>query len=533
MSPKIKRRNTMKKLIPLLLALVMIVSVFAACGGNNPQQTSGDKPNQSNPQGTGTPTGGDGTGDSTGGTTDVETPKDLNIDLDALDYGNRKFFVYHWTTATPEFAVDEDKAEGDPIQEALYQRNLKLEEGLGIKLNFHDEAGNDNYQSKFVETLKTRIQDPETPVDLIAAYSRTAPHVMAAGLSIDLLAYDEDLDLTKVWWPALVRETHEIKGRLFYTSGDASTGLLTMIETLFMNKSVFASLGHDYEQFMKDVKNGNWTMEDLITFCTGVYQDLDDVSGESNGDMFGIIAENVGFGDGMWTAFGYKLFDISNEDDVVYTLSSDLTGENASSFVKLMTDFCNSADAHLQMEKQATTMTAAEKLAAFSAGKTLFMEMRMTTFDASSVDCDYTILPLPKGSDKQERYYTCVGNPYALFSICSSAVDKDLVAQTLQTWGYYGYTLTTPAVFEVTFKGKVAKDDYAIQMFDIIRENITFEIGRTFDRFTSTMLPNLVSRAWVNNNPWTSVLTATKKVVLNASMDAANAKIFAILDITE
>ena len=157
----------------------------------------------------------------------------------------------------------------------------------------------------------------------------------------------------------------------------------------------------------------------------------------------------------------------------------------------------------------------------------------MTTFDAASVDCDYTILPLPKGSDSQTRYYTCVGNPYALFSICSAAVDKDLVAQTLQTWGYYGYTLTTPAVFEVTFKGKVAKDDYAIQMFDIIRENITFEIGRTFDRFTTTMLPNLVSRAWVNNTPWTSVLTATKKVVLNASMDAANAKIFAILDITE
>jgi len=523
----------MKKLIPLLLALVMIVSVFAACGPKTPAQSTEKPDGSKGPQASGDKDPGKEPGDETDPVVPVDPTKQLNIDLDALDYGNREFYVYHWTTSNPEFDVDEEAAAGDPIQEALYQRNLKLEEGLGIKLNFHNEDGHDGKQENFVTKLTTRIQDPETPVDLIAAYSRTAPHVMAAGLSVDLLAYAEDLDLSKNWWPALVRETHEIKGRLFYTSGDASTGLLTMIETLFMNKGMFKSLGHDYDKFIKDVKKGDWTIDDLITYCTGVYQDLDDKAGESNGDMFGIIAENVGFGDGMWTAFGYKLFDISNDEDKVYTLSADLTGENAASFVKKLTEFSNTNDAHLQYEFADDVMSAADKLAAFSAGNTLFMEMRMVSFDASVVDCDYTILPLPKGSDTQERYYTCVGNPYNLYSICSAALDKDLVAQTLQTWGYFGYTLTTPAVFEVTFKGKVAKDDYAIEMFDLIRENITFEIGRTFDRYTGTMLPNVVSRAWVNNSSWSSVMSAGQQKILNMRMDSANKKLIELLSITE
>ena len=523
----------MKKLITLILAVIMIASLFAACNNNpNPPESTKKPAGSEQQKETGGATGGDGTGDATD-TPAKDPEKTLNVDLDALDYGNREFYIFHWKTGNPEFAANEEADEGDPINNALYMRNLRIEEGLGIKLNFHGENGGDTEQDAFRNKYETRINDPETPVDIIASYSRTAPYMLIGGHTVDLYGYSDDLDINKVWWPNNVRQEHEIKGRLFYTSGDASTGLLTMIETLFMNKGMFKSLGHDYDKFIKDVKKGDWTIDDLITYCTGVYQDLDDKAGESNGDMFGIIAENVGFGDGMWTAFGYKLFDISNDEDKVYTLSADLTGENAASFVKKLTEFSNTNDAHLQYEFADDVMSAADKLAAFSAGNTLFMEMRMVSFDASVVDCDYTILPLPKGSDTQERYYTCVGNPYNLYSICSAALDKDLVAQTLQTWGYYGYTLTTPAVFEVTFKGKVAKDDYAIEMFDLIRENITFEIGRTFDRYTGTMLPNVVSRAWVNNSSWSSVMSAGQQKILNMRMDSANKKLVELLSITE
>ena len=534
---KSRKEKNMKKLIPLLLALIMIVSALAACN-NTPAATSGQetpKPNASQ-------------NNQTNASTPAETDPDdllpdeekLNIDLEGLDYGNREFYIYHWDTDpagwsadTAEFEPAENAVEGDPINNALYLRNLYVEEGLGIKLNFHAETGHDTHQDAFVTKLKTRLNDPETPVDLIGAYSRCAPHILVAGLAVDLEAYAEDLDMSKTWWPSLVREEHEIRGRVFYVSGDASPGVLTQMESLFVNKDLLKSFGYDYDKFATDVLNGKWTHDDLIEMTKDRYQDIDGIAGKSNGDFFGITGENVCVGDAMWTAYGYRLLDKSSDEDQIYELSDDLLGENAANFVRKMTDWWATNDAHLQYEFAADVMNYQERGEHFGASKALFTTMRVGSFDSASMDIDYTILPFPKGNDSQERYYTCVRDPYTQYSICAMSLDKDLVAQALQAMGYYGYKHTTPAIFEVTFKGKVAKDDYAIKMFDLIRESITFDVGRTFDRITGTMLPNLVSRAWCYGQSWASAFSATKRKVYTTYIENTNKEILDMLEFLE
>ena len=194
----------MKKLLPLLLAIIMVVSVLAACN-DTPAQTSGapketqkKEESQINQTDSTTPA-------ETDPVDTVPEEEQLNIDIDALDYNNKDFYIYHWDTDpfedwssdSLEFEPDSQKDESDPINNALYLRNLYVEEALGIKLHFHAEPGHDHYQASFVETMLVRLQDPETPVDLIGAYSRAAPHVLLSGLAVDLEAYSDDLDLSK------------------------------------------------------------------------------------------------------------------------------------------------------------------------------------------------------------------------------------------------------------------------------------------------------------------------------------------------
>ena len=163
----------MKKIITLLLAIVMIVGCLVACNKtpetsqNGGKETPGETPAS-------TPGNGDPGNDDPGNSEDQTPPeKKLNLDLEELDYGGIDFNVYHWQTSNPEFGVVEDPEAPDeardPIDDALYKRNLYTEEGLGIKLNFHGEPGGDNQQTSFVSTLKNRIQNPDTPVDLIAS----------------------------------------------------------------------------------------------------------------------------------------------------------------------------------------------------------------------------------------------------------------------------------------------------------------------------------------------------------------------------
>ena len=225
----------MKKLLVILLAITMLAGIFTACN-DTPAATSGEKP-ASTTAANNTPKPTEGNSTTAGETEPVDTTpieEQLNFDLNGLDYSDREFFIYHWTTDNKEFDIS-DAAASDPIDDALYMRNLRVEEGLGIILNFHAEDGaNESTQNQFVSRLQNRLNDPETPVDLVASYSRTAPFVLVSGLLADLYAYEEYLDLDKAWWPNNVREEHEIRGRIYYTSGDISTGLLTMMEIFFM-----------------------------------------------------------------------------------------------------------------------------------------------------------------------------------------------------------------------------------------------------------------------------------------------------------
>ena len=522
----------MKKILVILLAITMLAGILTACN-DTPAATTGEKPASTTAENN-TPKPTEGNSTTAGETEPVDTTpieEQLNFDLNDLDYSDREFFIYHWKTDNKEFDISEAAAP-DPIDDALYMRNLRVEEGLGIILNFHAEDGaNESTQNQFVSRLQNRLNDPETPVDLVASYSRTAPFVLVSGLLSDLYAYEEYLDLDKAWWPNNVREEHEIRGRIYYTSGDISTGLLTMMEIFFMNKSVLSGLGHDYDSIMKEIKNGKWTIDRFIELTTGVYQDLDTVSGKSAGDMFGLVGNAVTASDSLWMGMGNCLVEASDDVNQLFVISEALGGETAINYINKISAWWSTNDVCISEMNGIPSMKISEIQNVFNGSRALFLSSRVGYFDASMCDVDYTVIPAPKADEAQEKYLTNVGNPYSLYGICSATTDGELAAQGLQALGYYAYNFTTPAVFEVTFKGKIARDDYAVEMFDIIRSGIVFDIGRTIDRITSSMLPDLLSGTVKTGASWSSSFSATKKKIVNSSFASLAAKINLIIDI--
>ncbi len=527
----------MKKFLALILAITMLAGTLMSCNNTPAATTGGEKPAESTKDPNSGNTDPTNTGDSTPAETDPidNTPVEerLNLDLEKLDYGNNDFYIYHWKTNNPEFNVDEAAVE-DPVNDALYMRNLRTEEGLGIKLHFHGEDGaSSSTQDQFVSKLQSRLNDPETPVDLIASYSRTAPFVLVSGLIADLYAYDDYLDLDKAWWPNNVREEHEVRGRIFYTSGDVSIGLLTMMEIFFMNKTMLQSLGHNYDTFMKEVKDGKWTIDRFMSLTAGVYQNLDSAPGKSAGDMFGLVGNAVTASDSLWMGMGNCLVETSEDVNQLFVISEALGGETAVQYIKMISEWWNTNDVCIDGMNDIPSLSIAEIQEVFNSSRALFLSSRVGYFDASICTVDYTIVPAPKADERQEKYLTNVGNPYSLYSICAASMDGDRAAQTLQTLSYYAYNYTTPAVFEVTFKGKVAKDDYSVEMFDYIRNGIVFDIGRTIDRITSTSLPDLLSGTVKTGSSWASKFSATKKKIIMGSFASLAAKINAVVDALE
>ena len=272
---------SMKKIIPLLLALVMVLCVFASCQKEpdaTPTTTPGDN----------TPTQGQPTVTESGSVTPPEDTKSEyeKIGIPTVDYNDSTIHIFHWNSEMNEFGMTAEETGADPIDNAIFDRNLKTEQLLGVELDFFESRGDGGAQEEFVLALARRISDPTTPVDIVATYPRTMGIAMLQGLMTDLNSY-EDLDLTKEWWPKNLQEEFDLNGRLYFVSGDVSTNLLHMMYATFFNRTQLEAFGTPVTSLINMVKEKEWTISKLYEITHGVYSDADNNGEPSEGDFYG------------------------------------------------------------------------------------------------------------------------------------------------------------------------------------------------------------------------------------------------------
>ena len=494
----------MKKIIALILAIITIAALFAACGdgGKTPTGSKATTPKQN----------------GAGGDDNVPEDQKINLDLDSIDYEGETVYMVHWDAGSGiynDFGIAAEEINNDAVNDALYKRNLYTEQALGITLDFYGITKS-NYVNvtNFITKLTTRKNDPMTPIDIIASQGRVMPYVILEGLLTDLNVYSDSLDLDKAWWPDNCQEACEIKDKLYFVSGDISGNLLRSMIVLYVNKTVLGSYGFDYDEFMTSILNYEWTFDDLIAMTENTYQNLDQDPEPSKDDKFGLVTLYY-LSDGLFEGIGYRYLVKSNKDNEIFRLSNQMATEAVDGYVQKLKDWKESKNFHMPYDESYF-------FDIFQNGNALFLlDYAWKGFELQKTDIVYTIIPCPALDVNQKEYYTVCGGGFTVYGICEASTDYDRAAQAIQVLGYYAYSTTTPALFEISFKGKFAKDDYSIQMFDIIRESLIFDVGKIYDSFIAevtsggeqmnNILPNIVSRAVRDDKVWASEFSPSGK----------------------
>ena len=99
---------------------------------------------------------------------------------------------------------------------------------------------------------------------------------------------------------------------------------------------------------------------------------------------------------------------------------------------------------------------------------------------AANGDLHYCIVPCPKYDVDQENYITVMGNPFTLYATFVKSENKEMASAFIECMASEGYRKVTPAVFELSLKTKYVNDPVSSEMYDIIRANITYDLGRIF-----------------------------------------------------
>ena len=492
-----------KKILLVLLALLLILPAAVSCADSNvPENTTAADVPQA----------------GTTGAEDVEVTTEplLNIP-DSVKFPDTDISILYWSDVErKEFEILEEN--GEKVNDALYRRNLRTEEGLGVKLVWTGTPGNYGNQSNFVDKAYAGANSSE-PYDIHCCYSLAASTLTTRGLTENLRNYEEYLDFTKPWWPATLIDAVSINGKIYFCSGDISSNMLYFMYGCFFNKELFTAVHNGEDLPYVAAENGEWTFDKLIELSQGVYEDVDGDNERSYGDRYGFMTIDLHF-DAFYAAAGLKTLERNEKGE--FAVSSDLSSDKTVQLLNKLTVFLSSSgDAFAK-----GTTSNYSSSSAFAKGLALFTVDRVYLPTFSSMkdsDVKYGILPVPKYDVDQEDYVTCMAFPYTIYSIASFSENKEAAAATIQTMAYHAYDLVTPALFYETMQLRYSNDSADSLMYDLIRKGVYIDIGRIF----STPLGDFTYSIWrgglkaMNVTAWSSSLNS-KINTLGARLKSLN-----------
>jgi maltose-binding protein MalE len=483
-------KHTTRIIIAILVLAMMLPMALACAETNGPEDTTAGSADTQAP--------------SLDATTEAEEtmfalsdiPEDLRFDGETIK------FLYWDDVENPEFFVEDQN--GEAVNDAIYNRNAKVEEQFGVTLEFTGTPGNFNNQSAFVNQAVNSTQAGADAHDFFCGYSMSGATLMCQGIAQDLTDYSI-IEFDKPWWPASLIGKATIKDGVYFASGDISTNFLYMMYLCVFNKDLFTDITQlENKALYEMVDNGEWTIDKFIELASGVYVDQNGDATANQGDRFGFVSHNIHF-DSFYTAA--NLFTVVPAEDGTIKLSEDLFSEKTQNLLTKMGAFLHeSGDCFFSSDQDI-----------FAAGEALFTINRaqITNKKLTATSFSYGILPVPKYDAEQEEYYTCMAFPFTTYVLSTASTHPEAAAATLELMAYQSYMQITPALFEEAMKLRYADQSDDSFMFDLIRETVVIDLGRLLTNRLDNLSYSLF-RGAMNNNQGSSW----------ASLEKANTKLF-------
>ncbi len=502
------KKNLMSRIVLIVLTLAMLVSVTACA-------PSDEDPASTTTAGT---TDAAPSGDSV--TTGPSTPDPLPDDV---KFDGKKMSILYWSDREhEEFFVE--NTSGDPVETAIFERNLNVEERLGIEIIWEPQDGDAGDNDRFNDRMKTTIDDNQDDEFVVfATYSLTAASAALNGYCTNLLSDPCDylkFDNSDYWPEALLNEV-KFGDNLFFCSGDISANALYMMYVCFVNTDLLDV--YDLQNPQELVEDGNWTYNRFIKMCDNVYEDIDQDGAKSVGDRFGYMTGGV-HTDVWFYGTGANIAEYNAAGELV--VSEDFSSEKTNDALDLIKYNLTNTNYMIHTGPYSDDV---RHQAAFGEGRVLFaMDRCRISFKVLAAhEVNYVIVPCPKLNPQMENYVTIMGNPFTCYGIFNGVSEeaKELGAAFIEYYAYQSYLLVTPAVFELSLKVKYVEDPTSGRMYDIARETLSFDAGRIYKECLDTVGGQDFMRTFfsaTNSTSW-SIIAGNKIDPINKKLQGIQA----------
>ena len=415
--------------------------------------------------------------------------------LPEMDFEGKIYRVLgRLSEALPQFTNFEIASEaitGEPVNDAVYNRNIKLEdmynvvieqalnEDPGAVLKKSVTAGEDNYSLVFLT---------QEPMGTMAANG--------SFLNLNLLKY---LDFEKPWWNKKINSEISLAGKLYYSTSDFNMMDKNRTYMLAYNKGMAKTF--DLGNFYDLVYEGSWTVDKMTELCRAVADDLngDGIMGPDDRWGYGLASPND-FNSLFGSCDNYYITKDAG-DNPVLSINNERTTTSIDKLLKLTNDkqisfYC--AD----WEGKVSYVLSSAASVTFQDGRSLFCSSLTHSLKTlAQSDIDYGVLPFPKYDENQKDYIT-IPDPYAsaLFAIPVSSEDTDFAAFMLEAVSAASKYEVLPYYYEISTKTKYTQDEESAKMIDLIFSKTRYDLGGIFNwGGIQTLFRETIPKSGVNN----------------------------------
>ena len=447
------KKSVKKRVVLLWLLAAMLCS---ACG----QKDAGTEPE----------TTAETTAETVAESESETTREDVSDNLPEKDFDGREFRIVSYSYIADDYEAEE--MNGSLVNDAIYNRNLAVEERFKIKL-----VADGSMDAGAAKALVTKsVQAGEDAMELSVNHMIEQANAATTGVFRDWneIPY---VDVTRTWWNKTAYENLSIAHKAYLMTGDISSWFLRGTYVVYFNKNRAEDAQLSPDTLFDIANDGKWTIDRYYDLVKDTWQDLNGDGKMDKEDYFGLAAQVTSY----VTPFVYSLGEVTvgkDENDIPHLA---MNTEKFSSMVEKVYALMYESNGTLTNNDWSTHSEL------FKAGRALFMNgvlvHSMSSF--TEMEDDYGIIPYPKWDEAQQHYATMSDGSSPLCAIPKTVSDMEFVGLITEGMAAESWRQVTPAIYDVALKVRNVRDPKSLTAIELAASSAVIDFGFVYGNYNS------------------------------------------------
>ena len=455
-------KSTLLRITSFILLSVMLVSAFVACDSGDKTVNETKAPANNS----------DGASEGTEEEVITEATPEY---IDQKNY-DAEFYLRNQKDCNPMKNFWVEKSEGDTLSEAVFARQEKIKNWIGVEIIAEVAGSHGSYASDFMNSVTTK----DGSVDVLLTHISSGVTAMISGGYFQDFSNFDGIDIEQEYWNHEFMDKLAINDKYYLGFGDYNL-LRTYVITF--NKDLLSQLaieGYSQKEIYDSVRNGTWTLDKMIDLTNKGFTQ----KGGPDKDIYGLVGQQWVPWIGFFHSSGINLIDMDEDGTYKVAVMNDKNKEKTTALVTKLKDLSSSGKGSFTFPGGGTIASPDARVR----NKRALMELLESNGleGLLSYEITFGVLPYPLYDTNQydpnsaSLGYRSLQWGGSLGIANYLAKEAAIVGETLELLNFYAPKVQV-AYYEKLLGKQVSQAPDDAEMLNIIWKSVCSDMGQTFD----------------------------------------------------